>query len=398
MNTVVAVGIVLELILAGFILLRRVKGAKMYGPLAMVQTERLNKFIDRIANLSPRFWKAFSTVGIVVGFFWMFLIAIGFILSTESLLRKPAEATPSVMLAIPGVTIPLIGGLVGIIVLVVFHEFSHGIVARAEKIKLDSVGTLSLGFIPLGAFVKPDEKKMKKAGALANLRVAAAGSFMNILLATVLIALTCFAILPGLTAEMTGAKLLGVDDGSPAEAAGLQSGMIITGVNGEPTDNLVEFAGTLTNLGLQGGDQVTLLDAGGTTHAITTVEKGGRGYIGITFCGQIPNDELFLSTLFMPLFLQVVNPECYQVVGGVNTQVFWFTYGILIWVIIMNLGVGIFNLLQIKPLDGGLMLESLIGKFSSKKFAVRVINLVSVVFLLLLLINIFGPHLFSAIF
>ncbi|MFH1424047.1 MAG: hypothetical protein ABIG20_00005, partial [archaeon] len=62
MDNVLAIAIVLELILMGFVVLRRVKGAKMFGPLAMIHTKHFVKFIDAVAKISPRFWKLVSTI------------------------------------------------------------------------------------------------------------------------------------------------------------------------------------------------------------------------------------------------------------------------------------------------------------------------------------------------
>jgi len=87
-----------------------------------------------------------------------------------------------VQLVIPGVTIPLWYGLIGLIVVMVVHELSHGVVARAEKLRLKSVGLVLFAVIP-GAFVEPDEDELKKAPLLSRLRVYAAGSMANIVVA-----------------------------------------------------------------------------------------------------------------------------------------------------------------------------------------------------------------------
>ena len=64
----------------------------------------------------------------------------------------------------------------------------------------------------------------------------------------------------------------------------------------------------------------------------------------------------------------VVNSNVAKTVG---TQIPWFIYSIqqlFLWIFLLNFSVGIFNLLPMKPLDGGLLLEELLGyKLSESK-------------------------------
>ena len=43
--------------------------------------------------------------------------------------------------------------------MIIIHEFSHGILARVENVKINSIGLLLFAIIP-GAFVEPDEEKL----------------------------------------------------------------------------------------------------------------------------------------------------------------------------------------------------------------------------------------------
>ena len=56
------------------------------------------------------------------------------------------------------------------------------------------------------------------------------------------------------------------------------------------------------------------------------------------------------------------------------------------WIIIINIGVGAFNLLPIKPLDGGRMWEIFLEK-AGKKHAKGVLRVVSYLALFLVLFN-----------
>jgi len=64
---------------------------------------------------------------------------------------------------------------------------------------------------------------------------------------------------------------------------------------------------------------------------------------------------------------------------------------VFIWIYIFNLGIGLINLLPIKPLDGGLVFEELLSRNKKSQVIVRI---VSSTMLFLLLFNIFGPIFF----
>jgi len=61
---------------------------------------------------------------------------------------------------------------------------------------------------------------------------------------------------------------------------------------------------------------------------------------------------------------------------------------LLFWIFLFSFGIGLVNLLPIKPLDGGLIFEELVSGSRHKKVIVRT---VSVFMLLVLIFNIIGP-------
>src|SRR3989338_644264 len=81
--------------------------------------------------------------------------------------------------------------IISLFIIAIIHEFSHGVIARVYNIKIKSSGFAFLGPIP-AAFVEPDEKKMEKSSAKAQLSILAAGSFSNILLALLVILILFF--------------------------------------------------------------------------------------------------------------------------------------------------------------------------------------------------------------
>jgi len=71
--------------------------------------------------------------------------------------------------------------IIAIAIIAISHEFSHGIFARLNGIKIKSTGFGFLGPF-LAAFVEPDENQMKKKPIFAQLSVLSAGSFANVVM------------------------------------------------------------------------------------------------------------------------------------------------------------------------------------------------------------------------
>ena len=78
--------------------------------------------------------------------------------------------------------------IITIIIIAVFHEFAHGIIARGHGIKVKSTGFGFLGPF-LAAFVEVDEKAMSKKSSKAQLAVLSAGSFANVIIAAIFLLL-----------------------------------------------------------------------------------------------------------------------------------------------------------------------------------------------------------------
>jgi hypothetical protein len=82
------------------------------------------------------------------------------------------------------ITVPLITGWVALFIVIVVHEFSHGIFMRYSKTKIKSTGIVFLGPIP-GAFVEQDDKSFKKKSRFNQMSVLGAGVFANTLTAII---------------------------------------------------------------------------------------------------------------------------------------------------------------------------------------------------------------------
>ncbi len=335
----------------------------IYGPILMRRTTRMRDFIDSIAKKSPRFWKVSMTIGIPVAVFFMVLMFFLLGDSLESTITKMLTTTTTpvqagVAIALPGVRIPgsplnppLISGLIALFTVIVVHEFAHGILARAENIKIKSIGVLLLAVIP-GAFVEPDAKEVKKAGRLSKLRIYAAGSIFNIVLAVIafviFLLISTFAINPFF--DSNGLEIVSVSPNTPADSV-LKEGMIITNINGQEIKNRTVFTNLLNKS--KPGDVLTIKTDKGTFKIKTTTHPNNLSapFIGITTQNKL-----------------IVREDVSSKYGNILPWIMFYLGELFSWIFILNFGIGTFNLLPLKPLDGGLILEEILGaKFSKNR-------------------------------
>ena len=145
--------------------------------------------------------------------------------------------------------------------LMLVHELGHYVTARRSGIVVQEFGfglppriigyerkgiIYSLNWIPFGAFVKMlGEEDPTAPGSFASKTkltraiVLAAGSFMNFATAVVVFA---FAFMTGGPTPIPNeVQIAEVAPASPAEAAGLQAGDLVVGVDGQPIGSIEDF-------------------------------------------------------------------------------------------------------------------------------------------------------------
>ncbi|MBE6496838.1 MAG: membrane-associated Zn-dependent protease [Methanobrevibacter sp.] len=342
-------------------------GFEINFPVIMWKTQRLRGLISRINNLSPRFWRWFMNLGIVVAFGAMIFITWTLVSSLPSVFE-----TPAVSIVIPGVEmpgssiyIPFVYGLIGLATVLIVHEFSHGVQAVGEKISIKSIGLLLFAIIP-GAFVEPDEDELKEAKRTSRLRVYAAGSVANISLALIALLLVSLfsAGIPAFFAE-DGIAVDRVVTDSPSDGI-LKEGMILKSVDNHQITNSTDYIDIVSSY--KPGDNVTVqTDQGSYT---LTLDKNpnndSRGFFGIQAVKHFEMINDSLGPLPWILFELV---EMFQ------------------WIAMLNLGIGLFNLLPIKPLDGGYMLEILLSYKLSEEHYKPIVNALSVVMAMIIVFS-----------
>ncbi|MCR5025913.1 MAG: site-2 protease family protein [Methanobrevibacter sp.] len=349
-------------------------GFEIDFPVIMWRTERLKGLIKRISDLSPRFWKYFMTLGVFVSFIAMIYITWLMVSSLETI-----TTTPSVSIIIPGVEmpgssiyVPLGYGLLALASVLIVHEFSHGILACSEKISIKSMGLLLFAIIP-GAFVEPDEEKLKLSKKLSQLRVYAAGSIANMSLAV--IALVIFLIvasyaIPANFSE-NGIEISRIVGDSPASEH-LHEGMIIKSIDNH---NITDSKSYLSIIGsFKPGDNVTVgTDQG--TYTLTLAKNPNNSSVGF-FGIQASKHFVLKSNSFGPL-----------------PWIYFNLLELFQWVFTLNLGIGLFNLLPMKPLDGGKMLEVLLSYKLPEHQYKPLVNSISVIMALIIIVSLIAGFL-----
>jgi len=154
------------------------------------------------------------------------LFGTGFLLLAQhafEVLTIPGTA-PGVTLLLPFVTVPW-EAVFAIVIIMIVHELAHGVLCYIEKLRVKSSGLLLFGFLPIGAFVEPDEKQLSRTNLLKKRRILAVGSASNLLFFMIFLALAAsvtFAV------QQTISKVVVEKNTLPAFA----NGEAITAVDG----------------------------------------------------------------------------------------------------------------------------------------------------------------------
>ncbi len=244
------------------------------------------------------------------------------------------QPVPMVQPIIPGVDIPgapikvPLSALIGMVILVIVHEFSHGVLAIREKIKLKTLGVATLGIFPIGAFAEPDEKQLEKTTPKKRMRVYSAGSMANFLTAMIFLALlipSTALINPSLMNDYS-TSIVTVTPGSPADLAGLKPGMKIYGTSFIEQPRIPNTPITLK-----------------TSEGEKTIIRNEEGMIGITYDTHFQLTSNQLSHWIKYYYLEIIT-----------------------WTFLLNLLVGMFNYLPFAIFDGAKLFEDLINFYDYK--------------------------------
>jgi membrane-associated protease RseP (regulator of RpoE activity) len=409
----VLIFIAIILVYAGIVYLLYKKGVlkkhniSFYGPALMWRTEKGIQFLKNRAK-HERFWKFYGNASIIFCFITMVLMTALMIMTAWLVFgftpaQRNALPGPEVALVLPGINpiLPLeyLGYvLLGLVIAIIVHEFSHGILALVDKLKVKSLGILYL-IVPIGAFCEPDDEEVKKAKILPRMRIYAAGPAANFVVVLISILLFSFVFMSAVQPLDEGAIVFTVDADSPASQIGLQTGVIITMVNNTVIRTGNEYFNAWNNTNANQTINITYLKSGSmyttqtllgdkyveyakrTTIYVNNESFKGKGYLGVQSLLRNSVFQENLAILKNPFFdfprglltfyslpllgyFAGYNPivlpftDSYIITGPLGVlpiPLFWIIINAIYWIFWLNLAVSLFNVLPMVPLDGGFL-------------------------------------------
>ncbi|MBI2541311.1 site-2 protease family protein [Candidatus Woesearchaeota archaeon] len=387
-QTIAAIGFLIILTIFVFVKRKNLETKQIIPYFLYFSMYRTKLGLKLMDSLSKRYRKSMSYIGyfgVVIGFIGMVIISYGLISNIYVLFTKP-EAAPGVGLVLPfkakGVFfVPFFYWIIAIFVIAVVHEFAHGLIARTHNLKVKSSGFAFLGLvIPIipAAFVEPDEKELRKRSHKEQLSVFAAGPFSNILFAFLFLAISSFLIAPLANAviEPNGVKVTDYVEGKnkskfPAETSGIKIGEAIQSVDSNPTPYVINLSSVLRS---KKPSEVVAIK---TDKSVYKVKLAGN-----------PENE---SLAYMGAYLEQSTKIKDNVKAGFGeflpNALIW-VYGLFVILVVLNLGIGLFNLVPIGPLDGGRMLQLALHKIFDKEKGNRIWGYVGLFFMALIFVNI----------
>ena len=343
--------------------------------------------MQKIGKRHSEFVKLVALVGIGVGFIGM-LVIVGYMLGGIYNVLFVPKAPATFSLVIPGVKIPgspvvvpFWYGIIALFIVVVIHEFCHGIVASAYNLKVKNTGIVFFGPL-IGAFVEPDEKELEKRDDIEQLSIFAAGPFSNIILAGIIALLLSFVFSPLQTSmvEFKGVSFDTIQASYPAAAAGVQANTRYTIVNGEPIKNSNDFINILSCA--KPGEAVTIATANESHVVVTTqnptdAKKAYVGVIGVNSEYDLKDSAPWYKVVFDGLMI-------------------W--NDLLQWILILSLGIGLANLLPLGPVDGGRMIQLALIRVRGKESGTHAWKTLSIIVFVVIIFLILVPILKATLF
>ncbi len=369
--------------------------------LILIHTPFGLEFFDKVAKWRiARFYARFNTylMPAITALAIFLIVGALMVMFANAQAREGVRGVgPAANLLIPGLNpfLPITYGLAALVITIIIHEAGHGVVARVYNIRVDSTGIVLFLGIPIGAFVNIERDELNRATLKQKSAVLTAGPLNNMILAgACLIAMyfvvsTLTPLPPDPNAPQFGVMVVSVNDGSLAQAMGMEAESVIQYVAGQQITSLDDLSESLRrNLGST--VEITWLNKDGDTIVrqitLPTAVEPGRGTLGVsvTVLSRGPQEVLDtyknqfsqnpLAILLPPTFQQGFVPFSDLMAPKYTSSVFGDSFApvanTLFWLWFINFNVGIFNALPIGPLDGGQLYGALIeNKAKSKAIA-----------------------------
>ncbi len=296
-------------------------------------------------------------VGVIIYSAGLILARLASILYSASIGAHATQGFQNLISAlpvIPGIDLPLIAGIASLAILLIIHEFSHGILARIFKVKLRSIGMLLFGIIPVGAFVEPDEKMVKKLDSKKQTGIYVAGVSANFIATVAFFVLLVIVIAIMQHIISYNVVVTATMPGYPASNV-IAPGTIIYKWDGHVVDNISTLESAASKD--KPGSIVSLVTDKGaySFNAIADPTNSSRGLIGV---------DLALK----------------PVASTPIAKTIYFLYMLFALSMLLNFLVAVVNLLPIPGFDGWQIFNA---NIKSKK----VLNVLSAITLIAFVIN-----------
>jgi len=287
--------------------------------------------------------------------------------------------------------------------LIFIHEFGHFIAAKSCGVKVNefAIGMgpaifkrkrgetqYSLRIFPIGGYCamegededSEDERAFNNQPAWQRAIILAAGAFMNLLMAVVLMII--IAVYSGQATTVIDE----VVDDSPAMEAGLMSGDQVTAVNGTEIESWNDFI-SLVGYSDEESVEITVLRDGREltlTSALEYDEEAGRNKIGVSaqvkrnvFKGIVSGvkDTGSMTVMMYNIIRQLITGDVSMselsgpvgIVYAVNTTAQQGVIYVIYLAALLSLNLAVMNMLPFPALDGGRLLFLLIRRITGKR-------------------------------
>ncbi len=299
------------------------------------------------------------------------------------------------------------------------HELGHYIAAKRLGVKVNEFAfgmgpviwkkqkgeTLhSIRLFPIGGFcsMEGEDEDSDEPRAFNNKKpwqkiiILAAGSFMNVLCAILIMSIVVGVL------GFTTTTIDTVSEGSPAETAGIMAGDEITAIDGQPIEAWTDVSAAIASA--EGGQIImTVQRDGRTLEAAVTPEQTQDGAFLIGITSRVSHNPFravaegakstwnitvsMFQTLSQLFTGQLGTDSLSGPVGMVQmvsqtTQYGWWYYGFLTALICINLA--IINMLPLPALDGGRIIFVIISMITGRPVSQKVEGTVHFVGIMLL--------------
>ena len=350
------------------------------GPMLLWRTDHGKDAMASIAHTFRPFWRRLGILCIGVATATMIFTAVLMVTQAILIVKYPQliqETGAREMILLPGLALPVTYGLIALIIAIVVHEFSHGILSEAEDIKIKSLGLAVLAIIP-AAFVEPDEEEIKSAPSRSKMKMFSAGPTANILVFMISLLVFTYMLLPFFAPSAEGVGIAEIIEGFPAKEAGMVKGEIITYVDETRVKGIESFHEEMER---HRPSEVVSIE---TNKDVYTIELGSnpddpiKAFLGVRL---FPVTEYY-DGLRHPIALIIPQVGAMLPLLGFYAphDVMLTILQLVFWIGLANFWLGAINLLPAKPFDGGRLMEEYV-RAVAKRDVERISNVISALFI-----------------